>query len=132
MRRRSQALEAFQRAPLPTGGEDAWKYSRIAKIGLERFHPVVGPAPAAAVLPAMVQRFLDGFPDRAGLVVTSDGFPVSVEIAESAASSGVRLGAASLEPDAEALLGSVVGAVPVSAVDGFGALADAFALTPSC
>ena len=113
---------------MPTGDEDAWRYSRIGQIGLERFCPVVAAGAADATpLEPMVQDFLDGFPERAGLVVTSDGFPVSTELAENAASSGVRLGAASLDPDAEGLLGSVVGAFPVSEVDGFGALADAFA-----
>jgi Fe-S cluster assembly protein SufD len=113
---------------MPTGDEDAWRYSRIGQIALERFCPVVAAGSADETpLEPMVQAFLDRFPERAGLVVTSDGFPVSTELAQIAASSGVRLGAASLDPDAEEFLGSVVGAFPVSEVDGFGALGDAFA-----
>jgi Fe-S cluster assembly protein SufD len=130
-RRRAEAVARFAASPVPTGDEDAWRYSRIGQIGLERFSPAVRPGPATVAtsgsLAPMVRRFLDGFGERAGLVVTSDGFPVTTELAAGAAASGVLLSAGSDDPEAEGLIGSVIGQFPAATADGFGALADAFA-----
>jgi Fe-S cluster assembly protein SufD len=78
-------------------------------------------------LPLAARQFLGRFPARAGLAVTIDGYLVSSELEEAARAHGVHLGTASADPGAEGLLGSVIGQFPSSDVDGFAALADAFA-----
>ncbi|MFZ0172867.1 MAG: SufD family Fe-S cluster assembly protein [Acidimicrobiales bacterium] len=129
-RRRRQALDVFAAAPVPTGDEDAWRYSRIGQLDLEEFSPVAQAASSDGSLMPTADRFLHGFGDRAGLVVTRDGFIVSTELAEAAKASGLGLGSASADPDAEGLVGSVFGEFPSSTTDGFAALADAFAPDP--
>jgi len=113
---------------VPTGDEDAWRYSRIGQLGLERFGPVAQPGSGDGRLPPTARRLIDGFRGgRTGLVVTSDGFLVATELDEAATASGVRLGGASGDPEAERLVGSVIGEFPLATTDGFAALADAFA-----
>jgi Fe-S cluster assembly protein SufD len=133
-RRRAEAFDRFADVPLPTGDEDGWRYSRIGQLGIDRFAPVLRPDPGEngkpGGLPAVAQRFVDGFGERAGLLATSDGFLVTTEIGAAAERHGVRLTTASSEPEAEELIGSVVAQFPASTVDGFAALADAFTPDP--
>ncbi len=123
-------MERFAATPLPTGAEDAWRYSRIGELDLARFAPVLeAPDPSAAqpgVLPAAARHLLDSFEERSGLVVTLDGFPAVAELSEAAAAAGVRLGGASGASGEADLVGSVESEFPPT-VDGFGSLADAFA-----
>ncbi|HXY42643.1 MAG TPA: hypothetical protein VEH29_00505, partial [Acidimicrobiales bacterium] len=64
-------------------------------------------AAGGAGLSPTAERFLDGFDGRAGLVVTRDGFIVRTDLGEAARAGGVVLGAASGDPEAEQLVGSV-------------------------
>jgi Fe-S cluster assembly protein SufD len=124
-RRRHDALGRFEASALPTGSEEVWRYSRIAEADIGRFTPVT--SPGNATLPPLAQRFLDSFGERAGLVVTSDGFLVSADLGEAPQAQGVTLGVASELPDAESLLGAVIGAFAPDEVDSFADLAEAFA-----
>jgi Fe-S cluster assembly protein SufD len=131
--RRRQALVRFTAAPRPTGeADDGWRYSRIGQLDLERYAPAAPPADgtaagAAGDLPEAATQFLHRFGARAGFAVTVDGYLVSSELDEGAGAAGVRLGSAAADPAGEDLLGSVTGQFRPSEVDGFAALADAFA-----
>ncbi len=127
--RREHALERFFDAPTPTGDEDAWRYSRIGQLALGRFVPAGHPGTGSGgrdSLPGLARRLLADLGAVGGLVVTRDGFPVLTELGERATEAGVRLGPASLDPQAEALMGDVISAFPPATADGFAALADAF------
>ncbi len=127
--RREQALQRFFEAPTPTGDEDAWRYSRIGQLTLGRFVPAVHPGTGAGrdELPGLARRLLADLGAVGGLVVTRDGFPVRTELGERASEAGVRLGPASRDLEAEALMGDVINTFPLATADGFAALADAFA-----
>jgi Fe-S cluster assembly protein SufD len=110
---------------LPTGDEEIWRYSRIAELDVGMFTPAM--SAGGAILPPVAQSFVASFEERAGLVITSDGFLVEADLDTTAKAQGVTLGVASEHLDAEALVGSVSSAFDPDDVDAFGALAEAFA-----
>jgi Fe-S cluster assembly protein SufD len=122
---RSDAHERFAASSMPTGDEELWRYSRIAELDIGRFTPASGPGEHA--MPAVAQGFVDMFGERAGLVVTSDGFLVTADLGEVARDQGVSVGRASEHSAAPQLFGSVSGAFAPDDVDAFGDLAEAFA-----
>jgi Fe-S cluster assembly protein SufD len=56
--RRPDAAEAFAAASLPTAEEEAWRYSPIGDLDLERFAPAVAPR-TDGLVPAGAQAILD-------------------------------------------------------------------------
>jgi len=129
-RRRRSALERFQAAPLPTGEEEIWRYSRVGDLNLGSYAPADPPPTAGgerAALPSPARDLLDRLGARAGLVVTRNGAITSTELDETERAAGVRLEPASTHPGGEQMLGSASGCFPDEAVDAFEALADAFA-----
>ncbi|MHB1712869.1 MAG: SufB/SufD family protein [Acidimicrobiales bacterium] len=115
-RRRAAAAEAFASAPLPTGKDEIWRYSRIDDLDLDRFRTVgaetgasVG-APPDTAGPSPLQRIrglVDGFGPRSGLMVTIDG--VLAMVASDVPGDAMRIGRVTEHRDAEGLLGSIAG-----------------------
>ena len=118
--RRSRAAAAFAAAELPSTDEEIWRYSRIDDLSLEEFAPAAPAARSDLVVPAPARAMVGAVPDRAATVVVANGRLVSVEVDESLAAKGVRIGVAG---DAQA---DLVGAAMGDAPDAFVVLHDAF------
>lgn len=126
--RRGAAAEAFGSAPLPTGKDEVWRYSRIDDLDLDRAQLVDpssgvdggGPGPSPS---ERVRSLVDRLGPRSGLIVTING--VLATVATSVDDAVATWGRATGHPDAPALLGSVV-ADPHD----FVLLNDAFAIDP--
>lgn len=124
--RRIAAAESFASSPLPTEKDEVWRYSRIDRLDLERFHPAgshhpggdPGPSPSSRI-----HALVDGFGARSGLVVTIDG--VLATLSSAAGDHQVSLGRVSDHPDGAELLGAVL-----SDPHDFPLLNDAFAIDP--
>ena len=101
--RRLAAAERAASAGLPTVEEEIWRYSRIGELDLDRF--AVATTEPAATVPDAVAALLATVPDRAGLVVTVDGWVVHAELDEGLAAKGVTLGPAAAVADGADLLG---------------------------
>jgi Fe-S cluster assembly protein SufD len=106
-RRRLEAFEAFEAAPLPSGDEEIWRYSRVADLHLERFAPAGKPGDADAVppLPPMAEALVSRVGTPSALVVTWNGSLVS----SSGGAPGLEIGGVETHPGAEMLVGSVSG-----------------------
>jgi Fe-S cluster assembly protein SufD len=111
--RRAAAFERFAGADVPTEAEEVWRYSRISDLDLDAFAPVTAPPAPTAELPAAVRPLLDAIGERAGLVVTVDGWVVHAE--------GTAVPALSQAPDGDERLHAVA-----RAGDFFGDLHTAF------
>ena len=124
--RRTAAAQSFASSPLPTEKDEVWRYSRIDRLDLERFHPAgsrrsggdPGPSPSSRI-----HALVDGFGPRSGLVVTIDG--VLTTLSSAVGDDLVSLGRASDHPDGAELLGAVL-----SDPHDFPLLNDAFAIDP--
>lgn len=110
--RRAAAFERFSAAAVPSEAEEVWRYSRISELDVDAFAPVTAP-PARTELPAAVRPLLDAIGDRAGLVVTVDGWVVQAD--------GDAVGTVADAPDGDDLLDAVA-----RADDFFGDLHTAF------
>ncbi len=118
---RAAAAARFAAGELPSPAEEVWRYSRIADLDLDRWHPVTGAAaPTAAPASTLV-------PDAAVVVTVVDGAAVVSALPDAWAERGVTIAVATeLATAAASGLGSVAGEGP----DAFAALADAFATAP--
>jgi Fe-S cluster assembly protein SufD len=96
--RRFAAAERFAASALPSSAEEAWRYSRIEELDLDRFSPCgpdsppPGPAPDRALNPA-------------GVVICANGAVVHVELEEGLAAKGVTVSDLAADPEAAEWLG---------------------------
>ncbi|MGH8999992.1 MAG: Fe-S cluster assembly protein SufD [Acidimicrobiia bacterium] len=110
--RRAAAAQRFISSALPTPSEEAWRYSRIDELDLDRYRPVAGgdwPETRSEVA-------------RAGWVLAVNGAVVHTELDESLEAKGVEL--RDFATDEEAPEG--LGACADSSADAFVHLNDAF------
>jgi Fe-S cluster assembly protein SufD len=120
--RRTAALDAFSRTPLPSPEAELWRYSRVAELDLDRYAPAVDAPTRDGPLPAHLQAVLDAVGPRAALVVVRNGHLVSVE----GGAPGLEVGPlAELDPT-----GAALGAVAGEPADAFTSLHDAFVADP--
>ena len=108
--RRAAAAEEFVGAPLPTGKDEVWRYSRIDALDLDRYAGPAGSTVGTGELPGpspsdRVRWLVDGLGPRSGLVVTVNGSLATV--ASATPESLLTIGRLSEHPEAEALFGSV-------------------------
>ena len=102
--RRLAAAERFASAALPTPAEEAWRYSRINELDLDRFGPVApAQAPQAGVRVGASPRLVV---DRAGLIVCVNGVVTSVELDEALEAKGVVVTDLASNPEAAEWLGT--------------------------
>ncbi len=80
-------------AQLPSADEEVWRYSRIAELDLADFTPAGHPGEGPS-LPEEVGALVGSLPERAGVVVSLNGYVVLTELAERWASKGVHFGRA--------------------------------------
>jgi Fe-S cluster assembly protein SufD len=119
--RRRAAAERFASAALPTPSEEAWRYSRIDQLDLDRYRPA-GPAAAGSV-PANPGDAAGGAPVAAATrVVTVNGTVVSIDLDEGLAAKGVTVVDMATLAEAPEALGRCADASP----DTFLHLHDAF------
>jgi Fe-S cluster assembly protein SufD len=121
--RRQAAAERFAAAPLPTPSEEAWRYSRIDQLDLDRYRPAE--APAAGRDPsgsAAVSAAGGGRVNAAARVVTVNGVVMSIDVDEGLEAKGVRVVDLASLAEAPAALGRCADASP----DPFLHLNDAF------
>lgn len=111
--RRLAAAERFAAAPLPTPSEEAWRYSRIDRLDLDRYR-LGAPGRARAAHGAVA--------DRAGLVVCVNGVVVQAEIDPALEAKGVVVADLASHPEAADWLGTCSDA----SADAFVHLHDAF------
>ena len=95
---RADDAERFLAAPMPTPGEEIWRYSRINELDLDRYTPASGDGAATGSLPEKVDAFVAQAGAHAALVVTSNGIVVTNELDDALSSKGVTVAAA--EPQA--------------------------------
>jgi len=125
-RRRLAAAESFASSPLPTEKDEVWRYSRIDRLDLERFHPAGSERPGGdpgSSPSGRIHTLVDGLGPRSGLIVTIDG--VLATLSSSVGDDLVSLGRATDHPEGAELLGLVL-ADPHD----FPLLNDAFAIDP--
>jgi Fe-S cluster assembly protein SufD len=84
--------EAFAAADLPDGHEEVWRYSRIADLDLDRFQPATGAPADSHDAPTASDRLIAAVGGHAGVLVTSNGTVVRVELDDALAAKGVTLG----------------------------------------
>ena len=96
--RRSAAAERFAGAALPTSAEEAWRYSRIDRLDLDRYQPAP-PAEGRDALAGDTRQW-------AGYVVCCNGFVVKAVLDETLASKGVVVGDLATAPSAQEWLGT--------------------------
>ena len=96
--RRLAAAERFAGAALPTPAEEAWRYSRIDKLDLDRYRPAA-PAEGRDPLAGDTRKW-------AGAVVCCNGVVIKALLDEALASKGVVLGDLATAPEAEQWLGT--------------------------
>jgi Fe-S cluster assembly protein SufD len=116
----------FATSPLPTEKDEVWRYSRIDRLDLERFHPAGSAPPGSDPGPSpsgRIHALVDGLGPRSGLVVTIDG--VLATLSSSVGDDLVSLGRATDHPEGAVLLGTVL-----SDPRDFPLLNDAFAIDP--
>ncbi|HEV7534728.1 MAG TPA: SufD family Fe-S cluster assembly protein, partial [Acidimicrobiia bacterium] len=119
--RRRAAAERFASAALPTPSEEAWRYSRIDQLDLDRYQPA-GRA-ATGSIPANPGDAAGGAPVAAATrVVTVNGTVVSIDLDEGLAAKGVTVVDLATMAEAPEALGRCADASP----DTFLHLHDAF------
>lgn len=119
--RRREAFDRFAASELPTEAEEVWRFTQISDFDLDRYAPATT-APDAHGVPAPLEPVLAAVGDRAGLVVTHNGWIRHVELDRELASRGVRIGGLDVLGDGAA---DALAASPPP-VDAFGELAAAF------
>ncbi|MGH9297304.1 MAG: hypothetical protein ACRDZP_04940, partial [Acidimicrobiales bacterium] len=105
VRRRLDALDAFQAASLPTGEEEIWRYSRIGDLDLGRFTPAKAVRASGGLpeLPKQVHALVDRIGERSGLALSLEGNIFQADLGERAESAGARLTRLSSHKDGEDL-----------------------------
>ncbi|MPY92825.1 MAG: Fe-S cluster assembly protein SufD [Acidimicrobiia bacterium] len=119
--RREAAARRAAETPLPSVGEEIWRYSRIDELDLDRFQAPSSRPEAPPGLPGGLSRWLEPVADRAALLVTVNGHLARRELAADAAAAGLVVGAAP-----EGALGSVM----AEPTDAFAQLNDALMADP--
>jgi Fe-S cluster assembly protein SufD len=71
---------------LPTAADELWRYTPVADLDLDRYHPA-----EAESAPSVASAFADAVPDRAGLICIADGRLVSLDLAPEVAAAGVTV-----------------------------------------
>ncbi len=118
-RRADAAALAVETAP-PSPSEEVWRYSRVAELELDRYHPATRPADG---VPPAVRALVEPIADRAGLVVLRNGWLVHTDLSEEATAAGVTI-------TALADLGSDAAPPEPESFDLFGLLGVAHAPSP--
>jgi Fe-S cluster assembly protein SufD len=113
--RRLAAAERFAAGVLPSASEEAWRYSRIEELDLDRFRPCTPASPPPGPAP-------DRSLEPAGLVVCANGVVVQAEIDEGLEAKGVTVSDLAADPEAA----EWVGRCSDSSADAFVHLHDAF------
>lgn len=111
--RRAGAAERFAGAALPTPSEEAWRYSRIDQLDLDRYQLATATAEATFIAPGA---------ERAATVRVLNGAVVGVDLDESYASKGVVVADMAALAEAPELLGACADA----GRDAFVTMNDAF------
>lgn len=106
---------------MPTEAEEVWRFTQISDFDLERYAPATS-APLDTALPAALEPVLQAVGERAGLVVTHNGWVTRAEVDGRLAAKGVRIGGLDVLGDSAP---DTFAAAPPAA-DAFGELADAF------
>jgi Fe-S cluster assembly protein SufD len=109
--------------PFPTVELEEWRYSRVDEIDLSRYHPAGAPTVAAPPPGLLADR--DQVPERSATVLVRNGLVVSIDVDESLAAKGLRVGRLSEMPELVDGFGSTVGPG-----DAFVAMNGAFAPDP--
>src|SRR5215831_14720716 len=78
--RRLAAAESFAAAALPTPSEEAWRYSRIDELDLDRYRPGVVAGPGTFLAPTV---------ERAATVRILNGTVVGIDLEEAYAAKGL-------------------------------------------
>jgi Fe-S cluster assembly protein SufD len=73
-------VSAFSGVTLPTTDEEVWRYSRIADLDLDAYHPASADGQPAAVIPAPIDAALATVPVRGATLVVVNGRAVHVEV----------------------------------------------------
>jgi Fe-S cluster assembly protein SufD len=73
-------LDPFGAAELPTDAEEIWRYSRISELDLTRFTPATAVEPVDGSMPDELRPLVGAIGERAALILTRNGLPVSSEI----------------------------------------------------
>jgi Fe-S cluster assembly protein SufD len=73
-------VSAFEGVTLPTTDEEVWRYSRVAELDLDAFHPAKADTAAPAALPDPIEAALATVPVRGATVVVVNGRIVHVEV----------------------------------------------------
>ena len=97
--RRVAAAQQFASSPLPTPSEEAWRYSRIDEIDLDRYTPA-GAGGTGTFLPPTV--------DRAATIRVLNGTVVGIDLDEGYAAKGLVVADIATLPEAPAALGAGV------------------------
>jgi Fe-S cluster assembly protein SufD len=113
--RRLAAAERFASGALPTPSEEAWRYSRIDQLDLERYRPA---APGAAG----AGTFLAPTVERAATVRVLNGAVVGIDLDEGYAAKGLVVADIATLAEPPAALGAVVD----GSADAFTVMNDAF------
>ncbi|HEV7865164.1 MAG TPA: SufD family Fe-S cluster assembly protein, partial [Acidimicrobiia bacterium] len=120
--RRQSAAERFASAALPTPSEEAWRYSRIEELNLDRYHPAEAPAAVEVDLSAASSPIAVGSASAAATVICVNGTVVSIDLDEGLQAKGVRVVDLTTLAEAPEALGRCADASP----DAFLHLHDAF------
>jgi Fe-S cluster assembly protein SufD len=111
--RRMAAAERFAAGVLPTPSEEAWRYSRIDQLDLDRYQAGIETGAGTFLTPSV---------ERAATVLVLNGRVVSVEVDDAYASKGLVVADFGTLPEMPAELGSCADGSP----DAFVHLNDAF------
>jgi Fe-S cluster assembly protein SufD len=111
--RRVAAAERFASCTLPTPAEEAWRYSRIDQLDLDRYQPGV---------PGGQGTFLAPSAERAATVKVLNGAVVGIEVDQTYAAKGLVVADIATLPEAPEALGACVD----GSADAFTLLNDAF------
>ncbi len=73
-------MSAFEGITLPTTDEEVWRYSRIAELDLDAYHPAPADGAAPVGIPDAIEAALATVPVRGATVVVVNGRVVHVEV----------------------------------------------------
>jgi Fe-S cluster assembly protein SufD len=111
--RRVAAAEQFASTPLPTPSEEAWRYSRIDELDLDRYRPAAADGKGTFLGPTV---------ERAATVRILNGTVVGIDLDDTYAAKGLVVTDIALLPERPAALGACADGSP----DPFTLLNDAF------
>jgi Fe-S cluster assembly protein SufD len=73
-------VSAFSAITLPSTDEEVWRYSRIADLDLDAYHPASTEGPPPSVIPEQIEAALATVPVRGATVVVVNGRIAHVEV----------------------------------------------------